>query len=321
MKPLFKSAGFLTRSHSPNMRKSFYWSRVLLVLIFLASMVQPAIATPPGGHLSITEVSVDLSDSTITILGDDLDFGPASLTVTLGELGSLALISATAFEIVAELPNPIAPGDYLITVSRGNGQSQSDEYALTIGNGGQNGGGPVMILTDNSSPPKKMGTVLTITPFAFGVPFLAENTQRGVLTLMRFIDSANEERKVGLFVTPTDFAPKDSLLFLTDDCTGQPYLGAPVLDVEFPGTLEPVAVHPVDALGNIDVTKRALYISEFGATRVERTFKSSLVSTFPSFLGVCNTPLSLKVFSVEAEKLVPDLLNTFRPPYTLNITP
>jgi hypothetical protein len=41
--------------------------------------------------------------------------------------------------IVASLPPGIMPGDYLLTVSTGNGQSQNDEYDLTIGAVGPTG--------------------------------------------------------------------------------------------------------------------------------------------------------------------------------------
>ena len=38
---------------------------------------------------------------------------------------------------MVDLPVGIVPRDYLITVSRGNGQSPNDEYDLTIGAVGQ----------------------------------------------------------------------------------------------------------------------------------------------------------------------------------------
>jgi len=107
---------------------------VLLLVLVIAS--QAWSAKPPGGHLNITEVEVDLSagaNGQITIMGEDLDFGGA-LDVTLGDFGSLAIVGApTPTMIVADLPAGIPEGDFLLTVSRGNGQSQNDEYDLTIG--------------------------------------------------------------------------------------------------------------------------------------------------------------------------------------------
>lgn len=102
-----------------------------MFLIFM-SISAYTFAAPPGGHLNITEVLVDVPDvGLITIKGADLDFGN-SLVVTLGEFGSLAIISVTDFMIVAELPVDIPDGEYLLTVSRGRGQSQNDEFDLTI---------------------------------------------------------------------------------------------------------------------------------------------------------------------------------------------
>ena len=120
----------------------------LLTLAGLAFVVQPALAakpdpTPPGGHLNITEVFVnlaDLSNPIFNISGEDLDFG-GPLTVTLGGFGPLDITSADGTLIVAELPlsGPIPDGDYLLTVSRGTGQSHNDEYDLTVGTGGSQG--------------------------------------------------------------------------------------------------------------------------------------------------------------------------------------
>jgi collagen triple helix repeat protein len=132
MKHLFKSVGFI--------------SRVLLVLIFLSFMVHPAFAAPPGGQLNITEVQVDLtnpSNPKFTIFGADLDVGPGPLSVTFGDQNALNIISETATLIIAEMvltpPQELPDGDYLLTVSRGIGQSQNDEYDLTIGAVGPQG--------------------------------------------------------------------------------------------------------------------------------------------------------------------------------------
>jgi microcystin-dependent protein len=97
-------------------------------------------AAPPGGHLNVIQVFVDdpTDPTSITIVGTDLAFGAGPLTVTLGEyVDPLVITSATDTEIVAALPASIAEGDYLLTVSNGTGQSQNDEYDLTIGFGPQ----------------------------------------------------------------------------------------------------------------------------------------------------------------------------------------
>ncbi len=115
----------------------------LVVLVFTLVFGQSALAakpdsTPPGGHLNITGVNVvftSASTTTFFISGEDLDFG-SPLTVTLGGFGPLDIIDAGNTGIIAKLdldPDELEAGDYLLTVSRGNGQSQNDEYDLTIG--------------------------------------------------------------------------------------------------------------------------------------------------------------------------------------------
>jgi len=109
----------------------------------LAMMAQsePAMANSGGHHgshgghdsLKITEVHVDDQLGTLTINGRDLDFGSKPLRVTLGNSAPLTILSADDTTIVANCPtNPCAEGDYLLVVSKGRGESQSDEYDLTI---------------------------------------------------------------------------------------------------------------------------------------------------------------------------------------------
>ena len=112
----------------------------LIGLILLATLsVGQSAPKPPGQHLSITEVSVIFGPPDIIVIkGEDFDFG-SPLDVALGEFGSLFLTSASGTEIIADLPVNIPDGDYLLTVSTGNGQSQNDEYDLTIGAVGPQG--------------------------------------------------------------------------------------------------------------------------------------------------------------------------------------
>ena len=110
--------------------------------VFTLLLGGQALAAGPGGHLTITEVFVDqpVADQ-MTIKGEDLDFGNL-LTVTLGDFGALTVVSETPMEIIVDMPAGVSPGDYLLTVSRGNGQSQNDEYDLTIA-GVPDAGGPL----------------------------------------------------------------------------------------------------------------------------------------------------------------------------------
>ena len=135
----------------------------IIAFIFLFSMSMgghSALAkqpTPPGGHLNIIEVSVDFNTNTLTIIGEDLGFG-APLVVTLGGI-DIGFLTADNVEIVSTInSSTFPPGDYLLTVSTGNGQSQNDEYDLTIGAGGGAVGGrtdpilgaPRLVLVDSA---------------------------------------------------------------------------------------------------------------------------------------------------------------------------
>ena len=117
---------------------------LLAIVVSLGLIAVPVAAKKKSGkngkHLSIIEVSVDLENDELTITGESLDFGPKSLEVTLGTIGPLTIIgSPTDTTIVAGLPPNITPGDYLLTVSRGNGESQQDEHHLTVGAVGPEG--------------------------------------------------------------------------------------------------------------------------------------------------------------------------------------
>ena len=108
------------------------------VLAVLPLAATPLLASGPGRHLEITEVAVDAAAETITITGRDFDFG-APLVVELGELGAVTPLCTASFApppqtIVCDFSSTGLPpaGDYLLAVSTGGGQSQGDEYDLTI---------------------------------------------------------------------------------------------------------------------------------------------------------------------------------------------
>ena len=120
--------------------------RTMLLLSFavlFSSLGMTVLAAPPGGHLNISQVLVDNPNdpTSITIVGTDFIFGPEAPTVTLGEyMDPLVIVGVPTNEtIVALLPENIVAGDYLLTVTTGTGQSQNDEYDLTIGAVGPQG--------------------------------------------------------------------------------------------------------------------------------------------------------------------------------------
>ncbi len=110
---------------------------VLLLAVGSAALGQGG-AKQPGGHLQINEVWVDFDAQTIQITGRDFDFG-RPLRVSLGELGDISSLCAANFSapqtIVCDFSATGLPadGDYLLTVWTGVGQSQSDEYDLSVG--------------------------------------------------------------------------------------------------------------------------------------------------------------------------------------------
>jgi len=118
-------------------RRNIFALCVLVLLLAWSVLAQ----RQPGGHLNITEVIVDdpNNPTSITIIGEDFLFG-SPLQVTLGEVGLLTIVGTpTDTMIDALLPANLAAGDYLLTVSTGNAQSQNDEYDLTIGAVGPEG--------------------------------------------------------------------------------------------------------------------------------------------------------------------------------------
>jgi len=100
--------------------------------------------------LNIIEVFVTFDDNayggvdTITINGEDLDFG-RSPTVTLGRFPApLEVLNATDTEIVVACPTTITgttcpSGGFLLSVSTGRGKRKNDEWDLSIGAVGPQG--------------------------------------------------------------------------------------------------------------------------------------------------------------------------------------
>jgi hypothetical protein len=100
------------------------------LLLSMAVVEHSVLAANKG--LQIESVFVDFDAETITINGQNfIDRDPP--VVTLGGFGELMVLGFTGVEIVAQLPLDIPDGDYLLSVSTGNGPRRNDEYDLTIG--------------------------------------------------------------------------------------------------------------------------------------------------------------------------------------------
>ena len=105
-----------------------------------AALAAPLVEEQPRSHLNITNVEVqsDLNTITIEIDGEDLDFGQplqitlAGVDITFNCSWIVQIVNTN--KIICEFDRgSLAAGDYELNVSTGTGQSQSDEYTLTIG--------------------------------------------------------------------------------------------------------------------------------------------------------------------------------------------
>jgi len=89
----------------------------------------------PRAFLKITSVLVDLENSQILISGLNFNNGTTPI-VTLGNSSYILSVCNTCYDenlITAEFVDPIADGDYLLTVATGPSQRQTDSYDLTVG--------------------------------------------------------------------------------------------------------------------------------------------------------------------------------------------
>lgn len=132
-------------SKRPRVTAPAIWT--LILALSLAGLSQIASAHDDRQkhkrNLNIVEVFVTYEDAayggvdTLTVSGEDFDFG-GWLTVTLGSFPEpLVILDATATRFVAECPTTIAgavcpAGDYLLQVSTGRGKRKNDEWDLTI---------------------------------------------------------------------------------------------------------------------------------------------------------------------------------------------
>lgn len=95
---------------------------------------------PIGENLTIEEVAVTVGEfyTTLKIMGVNLDSAGQPEVNLAG--APAEFVSATSTEIIVTVLTISFPaGDYLLTVSTGVGQTQNDEYDLTIGAAGPQG--------------------------------------------------------------------------------------------------------------------------------------------------------------------------------------
>jgi hypothetical protein len=125
------------------------WLAAFAFVAFVVGAV-PAAATPGSTpQLVIGSATADFTAGTLTIGG--ANFGDSQPAVTLNGV-PLVVASSSPTEIVADLPEHVGPGSYLLTVSRGPATTQFDTFSVTLGAVGPTGPtGPV-------GPPGPAGT-------------------------------------------------------------------------------------------------------------------------------------------------------------------
>ena len=128
-------------------------ARSLLGFLGLAVLIFGQAATATA-QVTITAVFVNLPlPNQVTINGSDFDSGP-NLVVTLGEFPQLVpVIPPAPNQIIANLPPGMPVGDFLLTVTTGNGPNRQATYDLTIAAAGPAGVVPVdaIILWDQNN--------------------------------------------------------------------------------------------------------------------------------------------------------------------------
>jgi len=107
----------------------------------MAILVAACISTSAfAASLEVRGITADTTANLVTIKGVNLidATGHSPKLVLLGAL-QLPVVSASGDQIVASLPSGIAPGSYRLTVGYGAGNTQSDQFDLTLGAAGPQG--------------------------------------------------------------------------------------------------------------------------------------------------------------------------------------
>jgi hypothetical protein len=123
-------------------------TRCTILTIFagaLSTLAASTLPAAPGDPLHITAVHINEVGHTLTILGEQFLGGSDPFVVHLGQRGDITSqclqAPTTATTILCKFtPSGFPPaGDYRLTVSKGTGTGETDQYDLTIGAVGPQG--------------------------------------------------------------------------------------------------------------------------------------------------------------------------------------
>jgi len=103
-------------------------------------------------QLLVQRAEADLTTETLLIEGQKLLWNDDNEIVVMLAGTRPANLSATQFHVLAQLPRGLAPGTYLLKVSRGTGTVQNDVFDLAVGAAGPAGPAPTSSTARGSRP-------------------------------------------------------------------------------------------------------------------------------------------------------------------------
>jgi hypothetical protein len=115
------------------------WRALAALAVATALLAGPAAAQGSRPQLLIVQAEADLDAETLLIQGQYFVWANDGAPVVTLAGTPLAVLSLTEVEILAQLPPDLAPGGYLLEVSRGNSSVQNGTFALTVGAVGPQG--------------------------------------------------------------------------------------------------------------------------------------------------------------------------------------
>ena len=120
-------------------RLSLNATTVFLAVLSLSSALL-AQGSGSSHQLIVLRAQVDLVNDVVLLEGQNfITAGDPTAAVTLSGFPMPVVGTPTASELYFSIPDGMAPGTYLVQVSRGAGTPQNDVFAVTIGNAGEAG--------------------------------------------------------------------------------------------------------------------------------------------------------------------------------------